>query len=140
MIWNSFILNGLAIGQRILNCQNRAYVYEPKSRLVCEIIYNPHDKGTIGNMFSKHMIDEISGAIYQVKKECIQNLEGKYIPNPRSSPTSKFIHLENHKFKNSNAKSIALNPTDIENYFSKVSGIWHSKLSFDNKIYWDIDN
>lgn len=53
-------------------------MYEPKSRLCCEIIYNPHDKGTIGNMFSKHhnMIDEISGAIYQVKKEFIQNLEG----------------------------------------------------------------
>ena len=89
---------GISIGQRYLNLQNRAHVYEPKSRLVCEIIYNPHDKGTIGNIFSKHMIDEISGAIYQVKKECIQNLE------------------ENHKFKNSNAKSIALNPTDIENY------------------------
>ena len=35
---------------------------------------------------------------------------------------------------------MTINPTDIENYLSKVSGIWHSKLSFDNKIYWDIDN
>jgi hypothetical protein len=94
IIWNSFMLYGTAIGQRYINCIGRAYVYEPKSRLVCEIIYNPNDKGIIESIFSKknNKIDEISGAIYQVNEDFIQELE------------------EHHKFKSGMNKNLSIDP------------------------------
>lgn len=62
---------GSAVGQRSFNCLGRTYVFEPDTRVVLELIYNPNDKGAVGNFFSskKHRIDEISGAIYKVKPE-----------------------------------------------------------------------
>ena len=73
MIWNYFTVYNLVIGNRMLNAIGRAYIFEPDSRTVCEIIYNPYDKGVIGNLFSKktHKIDEIAGAIYKVKPHVI---------------------------------------------------------------------
>ena len=57
----------------MVNTNGRAYVYEPESRIVCEIIYNPFDKGILEALFSKntHKIDEIAGAIYKVKPHVI---------------------------------------------------------------------
>jgi len=39
-------------GKRILNSVGKTYIFEPESNLVLEMIHNPGDKGTIGNLFS----------------------------------------------------------------------------------------
>jgi Oxysterol-binding protein len=79
-IQNGFTLFGVIIGQRFLNATDRAFVFEPESRLACELIYNPFDKGVIGNLFSnkKNKIDEVVGAIYKLKPHTIQKLLGIY--------------------------------------------------------------
>ncbi|KRX03923.1 hypothetical protein PPERSA_12128 [Pseudocohnilembus persalinus] len=120
MFYNNFIIYNLLIGQRYMNCIGRVYTLDPETRLVAEVIYNPNDKGTISNLFSKSKvkIDEIGGAIYKVKQEIVDKL------------------LEQHKV-NSKLNTVINPQTDIEEYVSKIEGIWHSKLIFDGEVYWD---
>jgi hypothetical protein len=111
-----------AIGQRSINAVGRGYLFEPESRYVVEIIYNPNDAGIIGNLFSskKVMVDEISGAIYKVKPDVIKGL------------------LDAHKFNSTTRKKFMIDPNkDVEEYISKLEGIWHSKCCFDGTVYWD---
>lgn len=53
MMFPNFLIYGTAFGTRKLNCVGKILIFEPKSRIVCEVIYNPNDKGIIGNLFSK---------------------------------------------------------------------------------------
>ena len=71
-LWNSFTVYNTIFGSRSLNCYGRAFVFEPKSNLILELIYNPNNAKGLGSLFQKkHEIDEVSGAIYRVKPEVI---------------------------------------------------------------------
>ena len=94
IIWMHFQLLGTALGERQFNATGRCFIFDAVSRVVCEIIYNPNDKGLIGNLFSKksHKIDEIAGAIYRVKPEVIERL------------------LAAHKYNSKTCKGMAIDP------------------------------
>jgi len=76
-IWFPFMLYNVVVGQRYINAVYRCFTFEPESRLACEIILNPNDKGIIGNLFNKknYKIDEFSGAIYKVKPDFLKQLQ-----------------------------------------------------------------
>lgn len=120
-----FILYGTTIGERKINCQGRGFAFEPESRLLCEVLFNPNDSGFLGNIFSSnknHKIDEIGGAIYRVKKDVI----------------NKFMICTNHNRVRS--QKLAVDPSkDIEEFISKIDGVWHNNISFDGVGYWNVD-
>ncbi len=48
--------------------------------------------------------------------------------------------MQAHKYMSQKAKKLALDTKiDIEDYHSKLEGIWHSNISFDGITYWDPD-
>ncbi|EAS07102.1 oxysterol-binding protein (macronuclear) [Tetrahymena thermophila SB210] len=119
-IWNSFNLFNTAIGQRSLNCFGRAYVWEPKSNLVLELIYNPNGSSGLSSLFSKKsVIDEVSGAIYKVKPHVIKMLQEAHKPMAKKGELA--LDLNN----------------DVLQLISKAEGIWCRYLEFDGMRYWD---
>ena len=66
-IHHSFQLDGVVFGSRVLNATGKAYCFEPKSQIACEITYNPHEAGFFSSIYSSgnHFIDEIQGSIFK---------------------------------------------------------------------------
>lgn len=63
IFYNNFNVYNILFGQRYMNCVGKFYCFEPESRLVAEVLYNPNDKGGLTGIFSggKNKIDEIGG-------------------------------------------------------------------------------
>jgi hypothetical protein len=121
-MWNSFNINGTAIGERKLNAYGRTYVFEPDSGLILEIIYNPFDKGSLGSFFSnsKAKADQVNGWLYKISQDAMK----------------KFVAA--HKVRASGRKKLQINTkTDTLEYVSKFDGVWHNHIKFDDKVYWD---
>lgn len=120
------MLLGTAIGERKINCCGRGFAFEPESRLLCELLFNPFDNGGIlGSLFSSqrsHKMDEIGGAIYRVRPEVM----------------NKFMSCVPHS--KTNSSKLAINPSkDVEEFISRVDGIWHHNVKFDGTEYWNVE-
>ncbi|CAD8071612.1 unnamed protein product [Paramecium primaurelia] len=115
-----FMLYGVLLGQRSVNCHKRSYCFQPEHQLLVEITFNPKDKnaGFFGS--SSQKIDQFIGKVCKVTPECIQKC------------------LKAHK-TNSGIKLKILPQEILDTYNINIKGRWTSFLQFDNVTYWDIE-
>lgn len=67
-------------------------------------------------------MDEIGGAIYRVKPEVMDKFMS-CVPHNRTRGTK-----------------LAIDPSkDIEEFISKIDGVWHNNVRFDDVEYWNVD-
>ncbi|CAD8073577.1 unnamed protein product [Paramecium sonneborni] len=115
-----FMLYGVLLGQRSVNCHKRSYCFQPDNQLLVEITFNPKDKNAGFFSSSSQKIDQFIGKVCKVTPECIQKC------------------LKAHK-TNSGIKLKILPQEILDTYKINIQGRWTSILQFDNITYWDIE-
>ncbi|CAD8206494.1 unnamed protein product [Paramecium octaurelia] len=115
-----FMLYGVLLGQRSVNCHKRSFCFQPEHQLLMEIIFNPKDKSSSFFSSSQQKIDALVGKICKVTPGCIQKC------------------LKAHK-TNSGIKLKILPQEILDTYNTSIKGRWTSYIQFDNVKYWDID-
>lgn len=110
-------INGVTFGQRTINFEGVAFIFDPKNDLFCELHFNPDKKGLIGGLFSKQKTqkDFYSGQIVKITQSASKKLA-------KITDYSKFPGLKEKE--------------DIVEIKGNVEGIWHENCDVDSRNYW----
>ena len=119
MLQASGAMGGITMGERTFNVTGKAYLYDPKNMLYCEIAYNPDKKGFFSLKKQQTLQDFFQGAIYKVKEEFMKKV-------------IKSIHSSGWKGIHAKDDSVAEK--------SKISGTWNQELEIDGKKLFTIDS
>jgi len=112
------ISSGTTMGKRLFYYVDKLRAYDPKHNFYAEILFNPDDKGTVGNLFSRQTVevDKATGTIYQLKPEAMKEFADK---KPKGDTKWNFNPKE-HSVRE----------------LAKIEGKWTKFFKIDGKTFW----